>query len=251
MKPWMRTTVVISSWTLGLVGLSLGLVLALQPRESARKVTTKVRIHQPKDQVLLIASDLCPSLASEGWPWTGKTAKEINISMLEEKLKSHELVQDAEVFSTWDGTVYSVVKQKVAKARISNGLQSAYCDASGNLFPLSKHDKPRLPLVTGTYTRARRAEALRLLNRAAQHSSFRGGWYALDFKPETGFTAFPEWHPHRIVWGDASEFARKAHRAKALYAYALQNKTLDQLERLDVRFEDQVVFMLTSAPSQP
>jgi hypothetical protein len=89
------------------------------------------------------------------------------------------------------------------------------------------------------------------LNRAAQHSSFRGGWYALDFNPETGFTAFPEWHPHRIVWGDASEFARKAHRAKALYAYALQNKTLDQLERLDVRFEDQVVFMLTSAPSQP
>lgn len=148
MKPWMRTAVIISSWTLGLAGLSLGLVLALKPREFARQASTKVRIHQPKDQVLLIASDLCPSLASEGWPWTGKTAKEINIPMLEEKLKSHELVQDAEVFSTWDGTVYSVVKQKIAKARISNGLQSAYCDASGNLFPLSKHDKPRLPLVT-------------------------------------------------------------------------------------------------------
>jgi len=251
MKPWMRQTVVVASWLLGIGSLAAGITLGLQPRGTAAVREAKIRIHQPPEQVLLLASDLHPILAEAGAPWKGQNLKEINIPLLEEKLKSHPQVKNAEVFSSWDGTVYSVVKQKVAKARISNGIQSAYCDASGNLFPISKHDNPRLPLVTGTYTRTRRVEALRLLDRAAQHSSFRGGWYALDFAPETGFTAFPEWHPHRIVWGDASEFAGKAHRAKAIYAYALQNQFLDQLDRLDVRFENQVVFTRTSPSSQP
>jgi hypothetical protein len=87
------------------------------------------------------------------------------------------------------------------------------------------------------------------LDRAAQHSAFPGGWYALDLDDQTGFTAYPEWHSHRIVWGQASNFADKAHRTKALYAHALQHQYLDQLDRIDVRFADQVVFTRTSSPS--
>lgn len=251
MKPWMRKTVVLFTWIAGISGVATGIALGVQPRGTGTVRGVKIRIHQPKDQILLVAQDLHPALSEGGMPQVGQNIKEINIPLLEEKLKSHPQVENAEVFSSWDGTVYSVVKQKVAKARVSNGLQSAYCDASGNLFPISTHDNPRLPLLTGVHTQARRREALQLLARAAAHSSFRGGWYGLDFQPEIGFTAFPEWHPHRIVWGDAREFSAKAHRAKALYAYALQNQFMDQLDRIDVRFEHQVVFNRTHTRSQP
>jgi cell division protein FtsQ len=251
MKPWMRKTVLITSWIVGFAGLGLGVWVAAQPRGSAVVTGHTVRIHQPMDQALLVVADLAPEFRAANAPWTGKASKEINIPLLEEKLRANPFVENAEVFSTWDGRVQTVVKQKQAKARIVSGLQSVYADASGNVFPLSAHDSPRLPLVSGVTTAREVRQALKLLDRAAQHSAFPKGWYALDFDEKTGFTAFPEWHPHRIVWGDAQDFAAKAHRSKALYAYALQNQFIDQLDRVDVRFADQVVFTRTTSPSAP
>jgi cell division protein FtsQ len=249
MKPWMRNTVIVSSWIIGFAGLGLGLWVASQPRGSQVVTGHTVRIHQPKDQALLVVADLTPEFRAVGAPWTGASTKEINIPLLEEKLRAHDFVEKAEVFSTWDGTVRTIVKQKTAKARIVSGLQSVYADARGGVFPISKHDSPRLPLVSGAYTSREIRQALQLLDRAAQHSAFPGGWYALDLNDQTGFTAYPEWHSHRIAWGQATDFADKAHRTKALYAHALQHQYLDQLDRIDVRFADQVVFTRTSTPS--
>ena len=249
MKPWMRNTVIVGSWILGFAGLGLGLWVAGQPHGSQVVTGHTVRIHQPKDQALLVVADLYPEFRSVGAPWTQKKRKEINIPLLEEKLRANPYVENAEVFSSWDGTVRTIVKQKTAKARIVSGLQSVYADANGGVFPISVHDSPRLPLVSGVHTARQVRHAIRLLDRAAQHSAFPGGWYALDFDDQTGFTAYPEWHSHRIAWGQASDFADKAHRTKALYAHALQHQYLDQLDRIDVRFADQVVFTRTSPSS--
>lgn len=249
MKPWMRNTVIVSSWIIGFAGLGLGLGVAAQPRGSQVVTGHTVRIHQPKDQALLVVADLAPEFRSVGAPWTGSSPKEINIPLLEEKIRAHDFVKNAEVFSTWDGTVRTIVKQKTAKARIVSGLQSVYADAQGGVFPISKHDSPRLPLVSGVRTSREIRQALQLLERASQHSAFPGGWYALEFDQRTGFTAFPEWHSHRIAWGPSTQFADKAHRTKALYAHALQHQYLDQLDRIDVRFADQVVFTRTSSSS--
>ena len=249
MKPWMRNTVIVSSWIIGFAGLGLGLGVAAQPRGSQVVTGHTVRIHQPKDQALLVVADLAPEFRSVGAPWTGSSPKEINIPLLEEKIRAQDFVENAEVFSTWDGTVRTIVKQKTAKARIVSGLQSVYADAQGGVFPISKHDSPRLPLVSGVRTSREIRQALQLLERASQHSAFPGGWYALEFDQRTGFTAFPEWHSHRIAWGPSTQFADKAHRTKALYAHALQHQYLDQLDRIDVRFADQVVFTRTSSSS--
>jgi cell division protein FtsQ len=227
----------------------LGLWVAAQPRGSQVVTGHTVRIHQPKDQALLVVADLAPEFRSVGAPWTGSSPKEINIPLLEEKIRAHDFVKNAEVFSTWDGTVRTIVKQKTAKARIVSGLQSVYADAQGGIFPISKHDSPRLPLVSGVRTSREIRQALQLLERASQHSAFPGGWYALEFDQRTGFTAFPEWHSHRIAWGPSTQFADKAHRTKALYAHALQHQYLDQLDRIDVRFADQVVFTRTPSSS--
>jgi cell division protein FtsQ len=251
MKSWMRNFVVVSSWIIGFAGLALGLWVASQPRRSPIVSGHQVHIYQPKDQALLVAADLAPEFRAVGAPWIGATPEEINIPLLEEKLRANAFIENAEVFSTWDGIVQTIVKQKTAKARIINGLQSVYADANGGTFPLSKHDSPRLPLVSGVSTPKEIRQALQLLDRAAQHSAFPGGWHALDLNDQTGFTAFPEWHFHHIVWGQATDFAEKAHRAKALYAHALQHKYLDQLERIDVRFNDQVVFNRTSTSTAP
>lgn len=245
----MRNTVIVSSWIIGFAGLGLGLCVAAQPRGSQVVTGHTVRIHQPKDQALLVVADLAPEFRSVGAPWTGSSPKEINIPLLEEKIRAHDFVKNAEVFSTWDGTVRTIVKQKTAKARIVSGLQSVYADAQGGVFPISKHDSPRLPLVSGVHTSREIRQALQLLERASQHSAFPGGWYALEFDQRTGFTAFPEWHSHRIAWGPSTQFADKAHRTKALYAHALQHQYLDQLDRIDVRFADQVVFTRTSSSS--
>lgn len=249
MKPWMRKTVIATSWGLGFAGLGLGFWIASQPRGTNTVSGHHVRIYQPKDQALLEVADLTPEFRAVGAPWTGSSTEEINISLLEEKLRANDFVENAEVFSTWDGMVRTIVKQKTAKARIVSGLQSVYADAKGGVFPLSKHDSPRLPLVSGVRTAREIRQALQLLDRAAQHSAFPGGWYALDYDAKMGFTAFPEWHDHRIVWGTASDFSEKSYRAKALYAHALQHQYLDQLEQIDLRFADQVVFNRTSTPT--
>jgi cell division protein FtsQ len=179
-----------------------------------------------------------------GAPFAGKIRKEINIRLLEETLESHPLVEKAEVFSTWDGTIHARVKQKVAKVRVIQANTSYYLDSHGGAMPLSPRASAPVPVLTGDLDSARIAQGFRLLERASASSTFPGGWSGLEVNRVGTFTAYPVFADHALVWGRPLHFQDKADRLSVFYTYLTQAGLLDSLETVNVRFNGQVVYTL-------
>jgi cell division septal protein FtsQ len=59
----------------------------------------------------------------------------------------------------------------------------------------------------------------------------------------------PQWHGHVIQGGQSDNFHNKAHKAQALYAYLLQQGQMDSLNRVDLRYSNQVIHTFNPSPS--
>jgi hypothetical protein len=239
---WIKRIGILLTWLVVLVGGGLALISSQSVRENRPLKGYEINIQNPENQDFLIEDDLAEILQKAGAPWDSISRKEINIPMLEENLRKHPLVLGAEVFSTWEGVVRIEIVQKEAKARVINDLEMMYVDQEGHLFPLSAHASAAVPVISGVSDSTQRVKALRLLEQAAQHPAFPGGWTAVARNEKGNYSAYPAWHPHRLDWGWPNEFEDKAHKAHALYAQLLQKKSLDSLAWMDVRFAGQVVY---------
>lgn len=214
-------------------------------RQSNQKIKTiHWMLEQPADQPLLAEQDMRQLAVKIGSPFTGKTRKEINIRLLEETLETHPLVEKAEVFSTWDGTIHARVQQKVAKVRVIQSNTSFYLDANGEPMPLSPRATAAVPVLTGNLDSSRIGQGYRLLERVSTHRAFPGGWVGLEVDRMGTFTAYPAFAPHALVWGRPLLFDDKANRLSVFYTYMTQAGLLDSLKQVNVRFNGQVVYTL-------
>lgn len=204
----------------------------------------QISIHQPENQIFIIPSDLNNTLDSFNLFDDSVLLEEINIRLLEEILRKHRHIEDAEVFSTWEGTLKINLIQKLAIARIINNKKMNYLDKNGDLFPLSDHSSDKLPVLTGFEDLSSRLEALNLLENAIKHEAFPNGVTSIHRDKNGCYTLNPEWHNHQILWGKPELFDDKAHKAHATYAFLLQNDIIDKLSKLDLRFKGQVVYKL-------
>ena len=232
----------ITSWIVGAV-LFLLLAGAAAWSHSERPVPRLlVNVFTPSGQPLLLPSDLSDILTEEGAPWTGKSGKEINISLLEERLNHHPLIARAEVFSTWDGTIHVQAYQKTAKVRVIQGDKTFYLDQNGSEMPLSVHASASVPILTGDLDSARMQLGFQLLSRASQHKAFPGGWSGLTVDYFGMFTAYPVLADHALLWGRPLKFDEKANKLSVFYSYMAQAGELDSLATVNVRYHGQVVY---------
>jgi len=244
---WLKRISTLVTW-LGIMAIMiLSWSFASNYRANQIIFGSDISIQQPENQPLLSEEDLNEILSSWGAPWDSTDAKEINIQLLEYQLESQPLVQSAKVFSTWDGTIHMELKQKQAKARVQDEGSAYYVDAEGRPFPLSPHASLTLPIISGTADSLMTRTSLALLDQAASHQAFPGGWTHLHVDERGVMTVIPQWHPHQITWGDHDNFQDKAHKVHALYAHLLQQGALDSLQHVDVRYAGQVIYTFNTA----
>ncbi len=239
-KKYLQTALLLG----GVLGLFWGAAEGAHRTGNQKVAGMQWTLEQPADQPLLDEQDLRRLVVRIGAPYSGKSQKEINIRLLEETLESHPLVEKAEVFSTWDGTIHARVKQKVAKVRVIQANTSYYLDSYGGAMPLSPRASAPVPVLTGDLDSARIAQGFRLLERASASSTFPGGWSGLDVDRVGTFTAYPVFADHALVWGRPLHFQDKADRLAVFYTYLTQAGLFDSLETVNVRFNGQVIYTL-------
>lgn len=239
---WLKRFGILLTWLFVIVGGGLALMSSQDLAKNRPIRDVQIEIYYPDNQVFIVESDFASMLREFGAPWDSTLRSEINISLLEEKLRNHPLILGAEVFSTWDGVLHIQLQQKKAQARIIQDTGMMYVDVQGGFFPLSKHSSLALPVLSGISDSSECKEALDLLNLASLHRAFPKGWAAMDRNERGSYTVYPQWHAHRIYWGQADHFEEKAHKVNALYAELLQSGSLDSLKWVDARFNGQVVY---------
>ena len=78
----------------------------------------------------------------------------IDLHLLEEKVLSHPMVEDAAIFLTVDGLLKTTIKQRTPIARVLSNKSSYYIDKQAKIMPLSVNHSARVLLVFGAIKEA-------------------------------------------------------------------------------------------------
>jgi cell division protein FtsQ len=181
----------------------------------------------------------------------GTATGKINLRALEKVLEKNSWIQNAEMY--FDNNQILQVKvlerQPIARVFVQGG-NSFYVDSAALRLPLSDKLSARVPVFTNfPSSKAILAkpdssllEGIVKLATFIQADSF---WMAqieqVNINPHSKFELLPLIGDQIIVIGDTEQLDKKFFRLKAFYQQALLQQGINTYEKLDLRFENQVV----------
>ena len=181
----------------------------------------------------------------------GTPTGKINLRALEKVLEKNSWIQNAEMY--FDNNqlleVKVIERQPIARVFVQGGY-SFYVDSAALRLPLSDKLSARVPVFTSfPSSKAILAkpdssllEGIVKLASFIQADSF---WMAqiaqVNINPHHKFEVVPLIGDQLIIVGDADQLDKKFNRLKAFYQQALLQQGINAYEKLDLRFENQIV----------
>jgi cell division protein FtsQ len=174
----------------------------------------------------------------------------INLRMLEERLKTDNWIADADLFFDNNEVLQAVVVEKDPVARIFTvDGSSFYIDSACEHLPLSDKLSARVPMFTNfptDRTRLSRPDS-ELMASVKELALFIQGddfWKAqvsqIDITPD-GFEVVPTIGNHIVLFGDGEDYKEKFDRLFSFYKQVSTQVGFDKYEKIDVRFKGQVI----------
>ncbi|QED38942.1 hypothetical protein FK178_14985 [Antarcticibacterium arcticum] len=170
---------------------------------------------------------------------TGVGKETLDLNRVEKVLNTHDMIENAEVFLTLDGTLKTSIVQKRPIGRIL-GKEIFYIDRLGEKMPMSTYYSARVPVITGVGEREIK-EVYPLLDHISQDRFLQehitgirrlnGGVYELEVR-KMDFSLFV---------GKVENLDTKFNNFKAFYKKAFKDDILNTYKMVDLQFGNQVV----------
>ena len=183
----------------------------------------------------------------------------INLRALEGVLKNDQWIANAELFLDNKQVLKVLVQEKEPVARMFTPEGSSFCiDSSCRRLPLSQKLSARIPMFTGFPSdRAILSKPdSALLASAKELAVFIQGdefWKAqvaqIDITPD-GFEMIPTVGNHIVLLGKDNDFQKKFDRLYSFYKQVWTKVGFEAYEKLDVRFDGQVVATVKGAKTR-
>jgi|SRR5690554_3361319 len=161
---------------------------------------------------------------------------------MEERLRENPMIRQAEVFVTLDGILGAKVEQRDPIGRVSSQKMGSdyYLDADGKKMPLSEVYSARVPIVTGIsekdYDQITQL-LLKIREDAFMHQHVIGlnktnrGEIELELRKSN----------LKVLFGKPTQIEKKFQNFKAFYKKAKQDSTLFGYDKVNLKFESQVI----------
>ncbi len=170
---------------------------------------------------------------------TGVNKETLDLNRVENILNAHEMIENAEVFLTLDGTLKTTISQRRPIGRIL-GDEIFYIDRLGNRMPLSTYYSARVPVLTGV-NNDQISEVYPILDLISKDlflqehitgiKRLKGGLYELEVR-KMDFA---------LVLGKVENLDTKFNNFKAFYKKAHKDTLLNTYKMVDLQFGNQVV----------
>lgn len=181
----------------------------------------------------------------------GSPVGKINLRAFETVLEKNSWIQHAEMYFDNNQVLMVKVLERQPIARVFvNGGNSFYVDSTALRLPLSDKLSARVPVFTNfPSNKAALAKPdsnlLAGIVKLATYIRADSFWMAqvaqVNINGESKFEMVPLIGDQLILLGDAEQLDRKFNRLKAFYEQALMGQGINTYEKLDVRFDKQVV----------
>jgi cell division protein FtsQ len=244
---------IISLWIAMASGLLILLIAAAEKKDHAICTGVDVTITGAGDVDFLDKKDVLALLnaGSKNKP-EGKPLRSFHLQQLEETLKKNVWVKNADLFFDNNRVLNIHIAEREPIARVFTVMGSSfYIDSSGKALPLTDRITMRLPVFTAfpaEKTTGLSKGARQTLNDMKKLSLFLlrdSFWMAqvrqLAITSDGGFEILPASAKYIIGFGSAEDYESKFSRLFLFNKEILSKTGTDKYNRIDVRFNKQVV----------
>lgn len=247
--PWKKRIFQIV-WTL--LGISVMVLFGAAMIKKNQKICTgiKIEIEGATQHMFLDEKDILELLNLSG-KIEGNAIGKINLRILEKQLEMNGWIKNAEMYFDNQQILQVKILERQPIARIFvNGGSSFYLDTAGLRLPLSDKLSARVPIFTN-FPSNRTAlakpdsnllESIIKLASFIQSDSF---WMAqisqVNINSQSNFELLPLIGDQLILLGDTVLMRNKFGHLRAFYNQALLQNGINTYEKLDLRFNNQVV----------
>lgn len=165
---------------------------------------------------------------------------QLDLDVLEERLRTNEMIQDAEVYLSVNGTLGAKIKQRTPIARIANN-DSFYIDSEGKAMPLSKVSAAHVPFVEGKVDKNELDKLYVLAKYIAEDDFLKKNIITIVQNENFTFNLKLRTNDFVVLFGKIENIEKKMNNLKAFCKKAIKDKTLDAYAKVDLKFTNQVV----------
>lgn len=260
----MKRILLIISRILGIALLIvlLGFVASEQGKSTVTGLNIKL---DNKEEYTFITQNEILEVVQAGEDLVGMPFSDIDLPLLERKVRNMPEVLSAEVYRDLHGSLNIDVVQRKPLVRIfTRQGDSYYIDELGYFMPLSEYYTARVPVASGnihiTYpvgtsmghikaimdndSIAKRSmidDVFILCKRLQEDEFWRAQTEQIFVNKDRELELIPKLGDHVILLGDASDLDKKLRKLMAMYKGGFATKGWDKYKTINLKFENQIV----------
>ncbi|WP_317192050.1 cell division protein FtsQ/DivIB [Snuella sedimenti] len=209
-------------------------------RNAARKVSKPVVTFIGENN-LFITNETVSKLLIQNRGGLKNVAKEtLVLNKLENALNSNPMIKTAEVYVTVNGTLNADIEQRTPIARVSTNA-SYYIDDEGLFMPLSTNYSARVPLVTGFVEKNNLKNVYKIASKIRNDAFLEKNVFEIHQSTDRTIYLKLRQCKFLVQLGDVTNLDKKINNLKAFYQKSLKEKTLDDYNKVNLQFDNQVV----------
>lgn len=224
--------------------LMLGLVIFLYSFSSKRHEGRKLKgaeVEFAENENFITLEKVNKLLIQNYGNVTGIEKVKLDLDNVEKRLDSNPMIEKAEVFTTVDGKLKAVIKQREPIARVYEGSSSYYIDFEGKQMPLSENYTARVPLVTGSLQLVEKQKLYSLLRYIHQDGFLKKNIIGITINESGGVMMKNRAYDYEVFLGAPVNIEKKFNNYKAFLQDAVKDTLVEQYKTINLKFTQQVV----------
>ena len=225
-----------------LLGLLVFLFSFSKTRNDKRKLT-KVEVEFVDGITPFITHNTVNKLLIQNKVEVTDIGKEtLDLKEMERRLQENPMIREAQVFITIDGVLGAKIEQRDPIGRVSSQRSGAdyYLDADGKMMPLSEVYSARVPILTGI-SESDYDEIAPLLLKIRGDDFMQRLVVGLNRTSNGEVELELRKTDIKVLFGKPQHIEKKFQNFKAFYKKTKQDSTLFEYDKVNLKFESQVI----------
>jgi len=174
--------------------------------------------------------------------------KDIDKVEIERRIEGNQFVENAEVYTNFEGVITVDVEQKKPIYRVFNNKGvSYYVGNNGQSIPISSKFTPRLIVVTGYLPENNSAnidlhkDVLSLVNFITNDEFWNAMIGQVYIAKNGDYVLFPKISEHKVILGSTDDLEEKFNHLNIFYKEAIKNVDWKKYSTINLKFKGQII----------
>lgn len=235
---------------LGLLLIALIVTLAFSSAETSSVTCSEISVFtEGKHESRLDKSEIIKLATSAGEEIIGRRLKEINSEVIKEAVEKSSIIERAHVYKSvvcdsakYRGTLAVKVKYREPVLRVMSEKENYYMGVDGSKFPTSTDYAVNVMLVSGnTDEEMVREQILPLVQYMSNDKFWSAQIKQIHINSNRELILTPLVGNHLIEFGNTDDYRKKLRNLLAFYEQVLQGKNWDKYEKINLKYNGQIV----------